>query len=186
MYGMVNNAFRQYVIDRDGEDAWNAIIAETGLEAAEFAAMTAYDDEVTLSIVGTMVAQSGRDVEELLRDVGRSWIGFAKTTPFTNLLTMAGRDFETLVGNLNEMHAKIKVSLPTIRPPRFDCLRRDDGLLEVTYHSEREGLFAFVVGILEGLAADFGEQVDIIEFEQLSPSSAKWVLAVAMLSGEAA
>jgi hypothetical protein len=186
MYGMVNNAFRQYVIDRDGEAAWNAILAQAGLETAEFGAMTAYDDEVTFSIVGTMVAESGRDIGELLRDVGRSWIGFAKTTHFAGLLAMAGRDFETLVNNLDDMHAKIKVSLPTIRPPSFDCVRRDDGLLEISYHSEREGLFPFVEGILEGLAADFGEQVDIIEFEQVSPSSAKWIMSVVMMSGEAA
>ncbi len=186
MYGMVNNAFRQYVIDREGEQAWNDIVAKAGLKTPEFGAMTAYDDGVTLSIVAAMVAQSGRDIGELLRDVGKSWVGFAKTTSFAGLLAMAGRDFETLVGNLNDMHAKIKVSLPTIRPPVFDCRRREDGLLEITYQSEREGLFPFVEGILEGLADNFGERVDIVEFEQLSPCSARWVLAVALVSGQAA
>lgn len=186
MYGMVNNAFRQYVIDRDGERAWNEIVAQAGLETAEFGAMMAYDDSVTLSIVGTMVSQSGRDTEELLRDVGKSWVAFAKSTPFAGLLAMAGRDFETLVGNLDDMHAKIKASLSTIRPPSFACKRRDDGLLEITYHSEREGLFPFVEGIFEGLAANFGEEVEIVDFQPQSPSSATWTLAVAAKAGQAA
>ena len=186
MYGMVNNAFRQYVIDREGEQAWNDIVAGAELKTPEFGAMTAYDDGVTLSIVATMVERSGRDVGELLRDVGTSWVGFAKKTPFAGLLAMAGRDFETLVGNLNDMHAKIRVSLPTMQPPGFDCRRRDDDLLEISYQSDREGLFPFVEGILVGLAENFGEQIDIVEFEQLSPSSAKWVLAVAVTSGQAA
>ncbi len=186
MYGMVNNAFRQYIIDREGEGAWSEIVAEAKLEIAEFGAMMPYDDHVTLSIVGAIVSRSGRDVEELLRDVGRSWVAFARSTPFSGLLAMAGRDFETLVSNLNDMHAKIKVSLPTIRPPFFACHRRDDGLLEITYKSEREGLFSFVEGILEGMAANFGEQLDIVDFEPLSPSSARWTLAVNALSRKVA
>ncbi|MEL6964277.1 MAG: heme NO-binding domain-containing protein [Pseudomonadota bacterium] len=186
MYGMVNNAFRQYVIDREGEHAWNAVIAKAGLETLEFGAMKAYDDQVTLSIVGTMVAESGRNIDELLRDVGKSWVGFAKTTPFANLLAMAGQEFETLVSNLNDMHAKIKLSLPDIRPPSFDCRLCEDGLLEITYQSEREGLFPFVEGIFEGLAEHFGQRLSIVEFDQLSPSSARWTLSVAMMSGEAA
>ena len=186
MYGMVNNAFRRYVIDRQGEPAWNEIVEQAGLETAEFGTMLAYDDSVTLSIVGTMVTLSGRDPAELLRDVGKFWVGFAKSTPFAGLLAMAGRDFETSVGNLDDMHAKIKSSLPEIRPPSFDCLRREDGLLEITYRSEREGLFPFVEGILEGLAADFDETIAIVGFEPLSDCSAKWTLATAAPAGEAA
>lgn len=186
MYGMVNNAFRQYVIDREGENAWNDIVAKAELEIAEFGAMMPYDDSVTLSIIRAIVAQSGREAEELLRDVGRSWVGFAKSLPFAGLLAMAGRDFETLVSNLDDMHAKIKVSLPTICPPSFACRRRDDGLLEVTYQSEREGLFPFVEGIFEGLATDFGEQLEVVDVEPLSPSSARWTLKTAAISGRAA
>lgn len=186
MYGMVNSAFRQYVIDREGQQAWGEIVTEAGIETDTFVPIMAYDDSVTLSIVGTMVARSGRDIDELLRDVGKSWIGFAKSTSFKGLLAMAGHNFETSIRNLNAMHAKIKTSLPTIRPPSFDCHRRDDGLFEITYRSEREGLFPFVEGIFEAHAADFGEQVDIMEFERLSPSSAKWVMAVSAMSGEAA
>ena len=186
MYGMVNNAFRQYVIDRDGETAWNDIVTEAGLETAEFGAMTSYDDDVTMTIVEAMVARSGRDIDDLLRDVGRSWIGFAKTTSFAGLLAFAGSDYATLLGNLNDMHAKIKASLTAIRPPAFDCVTREDGLLEVTYQSEREGLFTFVEGILLGLAEEFGETVDIMVFQQLSPCSARWILTVRQLSDEAA
>lgn len=186
MYGMVNNAFRRYVIDHDGEHAWNDIVTKAGLETAEFGAMMTYDDSVTLSIVEAMVAESGRDISELLREVGKSWVAFAKSTSFAGLLAMAGRDFETLMGNLDEMHAKIKSSLQAIRPPSFRCNRRADGLLEITYSSEREGLFPFVEGIFEGLAAEFDQNIAIIDFEPLSPSSAKWTLATTAVAGEAA
>ncbi|MDH3659972.1 MAG: heme NO-binding domain-containing protein [Alphaproteobacteria bacterium] len=186
MYGMVNNAFRRYVIDREGEAAWNEIVAGAGLETAEFGAMVPYDDSVTLAIVGAMVSRSGRDVEDLLRDVGKSWVGFAKTTPFAGLLAIAGRDFETLLNNLDDMHTKIKPSLPTIRPPSFACRRRDDGLLEITYHSERESLFPFVEGIFQGVAEDFGEEIEFVDFKPQSPTSATWVLAISSAAGEAA
>lgn len=186
MYGMVNNAFRQYVIDRDGESAWKDIVAKAELEVPEFGAMMPYDDSITLAIIATIVSRSGRNIEELLRDVGKFWIAFAKSTPFAGLLAMAGSDFETLVGNLDDMHAKIKAILPTLRPPSFACHRRQDGLLEITYQSDREGLFSFVEGIFEGLAADFDQQLEVVDFEPLSSSSARWTLAVTVKSGAAA
>lgn len=186
MYGMVNNAFRRYVIDHQGEAAWNDIVARAELETAEFGSMMAYDDSVTLSIIGAMVSESGRDPDDILKDVGRSWVRFAKTTSFAGLLAMAGQNFESLIGSLDDMHARIKTSLPALRPPSFDCQRLDGGLIEVTYHSEREGLFPFVLGVFEGLADDFEEQVDVVEFEQLSSSSAKWTLKMVTTATHAA
>ncbi len=186
MYGMVNNAFRRYVIEREGEPAWNEIVDQAGLECSEFAAMAAYDDSVTLSIVGAIASQSNRNIDELLQDVGKSWVAFAKTTPFANLLAMAGKDFEALIANLDEMHARIRTSLPTIGAPSFSCDRQENGLLEVTYRSQREGLFPFVQGIFEGLAADFGQEVEIIDFEPISASSAKWTLKIATTCDKAA
>ena len=103
MYGMVNNAFKQFVIDHEGEDAWDEIVSNAALETAEFGATMAYDDSVTLAILGAMVSRSGRDAPDILRDVGRSWAGFAKTTSFAGLLAMAGRDLQTLLGNLDGM-----------------------------------------------------------------------------------
>lgn len=186
MYGMVNNAFRQYVIDRQGAAAWNDIVDRAELEVPEFGAMMAYDDSVTLSIVSAMAAELNVDVEALLHDVGRSWVGFAKSTSFAGLLAMAGQDFATLISSLDDMHARIKSSLPDLRPPSFESQRRDDGLIEVTYRSEREGLFPFVLGVLEGLADDFGEQIEVTDFQQLSSSSAKWTLKLAAATTQAA
>ena len=44
MYGLVNNAIRQQVIDHEGEAAWKDIVAGAQLETPEFDAMTLYDD----------------------------------------------------------------------------------------------------------------------------------------------
>lgn len=186
MYGMVNNAFRAYVIENHGEATWHDIVAQAELDVREFGGMTPYDDGVTLAIVGAMVQQSGQSVDELLLRVGRYWVGFAKRTPFANLLAMAGRDFATLIANLDDMHARIQTSLPAIRPPSFACSTRDDGLLDVTYRSEREGLFPFVLGVFEGLAADFDQALEVVAFETLSASSARWTLKVEATSRHAA
>lgn len=152
------------------------LVGEAALKTSEFGAMMAYDDASTLAIVEAMVVRSGRGLDEVLHDVGRSWVSFAKTTPFATLLSMAGRDFASVIANLDDMHARIRTSLPTMRPPSFSCELGEDGLLEVTYRSEREGLFPFVTGVFEGLAADFGQKLEIVAFEALSPSSAKWSL----------
>lgn len=176
MFGMVNNAFRAYVIETEGHAAWQDIVDRAALRADEFSAMAPYDDAVTLSIIGSMAEQSGRTVDDVLRDVGRYWVTFAKTTSFANLLAMIGRDFATVIASLDQMHARIQTSLPTLRPPAFSCRECDDGLVEVTYVSAREGLFPFVLGILEGLSAEFGQEIEVVTFETLSAYSAKWTL----------
>lgn len=186
MYGMVNNAFRAYVIDKHGDAAWTDIVGKAELEVGEFSTMSAYEDAVTLSIVGAMVQQSGQGIDTVLRDVGRYWVTFAKTTPFGNLLAMAGGDFAAVIANLDDMHARIQASLPNMRPPGFACRLGDDGLLEVTYHSERESLFPFVLGVFEGLASHFNQALEVVEFDVLSTSSAKWSLRCTTVKEEAA
>src|SRR5690606_38474032 len=67
-----------------------------------------------------------------------------------------GSTLREFLGNLDNMHTRVGLSFPRLRPPSF--VVRDSGAeaIEVEYHSTREGLAPMVLGLLKGLARSFG------------------------------
>ncbi|MGI9494052.1 MAG: heme NO-binding domain-containing protein [Geminicoccaceae bacterium] len=186
MYGLVNNAIRQQVIDQEGEAAWKEIVAQAQLDIPEFDALTLYDDSTTIALVSSIAAVRECEVATVLKEIGCYWIQYASTTSFANLLTLAGNDFEQVIAGHDDMHKVMKLSLTESTPPSFSIRRLDDGRFEISYKSERAGLFPFVDGLFEGLAHRCNQKVTILEFEQLSSSSAKWIMQVEAASNQAA
>ena len=62
------------------------------------------------------------------------------------------------------MHTRIALTFPELDPPSFQCERIDDEHLRLDYYSHREGLAPMVVGLLQGMAQVFGQQLEI-EYE---------------------
>ena len=73
---------------------------------------------------------------------------------------MAGNDLVSLLSNLDRMHVGIAAQMPGASMPSFEVLDASDTQIKIRYRSERDGLEAFVVGLLQGLLNqfnDFGE-----------------------------
>jgi hypothetical protein len=49
--------------------------------------------------------------------------------------------------------------------PHFRTEDRPDGSIRVTYVSERAGLAPFVLGVLEGIGAMYGEMIEVRQVE---------------------
>lgn len=176
MYGMVNNAIREHALATWGEEVWRGMADAADIPVDGCATLQPYADAKTIALLVAAAEHSGAPLEQILRDVGRAWVAYAGLTTFAPLLATAGTDAATMIENLDAMHTHIKASLPELVMPRFSCQRGADGALDVVYSSEREGLFPFVEGLFEGMAARFGQGLDILEFTQLSASSARWRL----------
>ena len=73
-------------------------------------------------------------------------------------LAEAGR----FLGNLDNMHARVELSFPALRPPSFRLERTDDGLM-LHYMSDREGLAPMVIGLLRGLGTHFNEEIEVAQ-----------------------
>ena len=176
MYGMVNNAVREHALATWGDEVWGRMAEAAHIPVDGCAALQPYADAQTVALLAAAAGHAGKPLQDILRDVGRAWVAYADSTAFAPLLATAGSDPATMIENLDAMHMHIKASLPELVMPRFACARGADGVLEVVYESEREGWFRFVEGLFEGLAARFGQGVDVLEFTPLSSSSARWRL----------
>ena len=161
MYGLVNQGVRDMVIEAGGEGLWQTVRDTAGIDLDEFSSMTPYDDSLTMALVNAASDVLETSAGDLLRGFGKHWIAFTHKTGYGPLMAVSGDSVREFLGNLDQMHARIKISMPDLDPPGFNCMTREDGVIEVSYYSSRFGLVPMVVGLIEGLADRFGETVSI-------------------------
>jgi len=162
VYGMINKSIEALITTQYGEDAWNEIVAEAGIGRPDYVLMRNYDDEETYKLVGAATKVLGVSSEDVLESFGAYWVGYAEIG-YGELLRFTGETFAEFVSNLDEMHARIKLAFPELRPPSFTSIPHHDGTLEIHYRSERDGLQPVVRGVLHGLAKRMGITLTIRE-----------------------
>lgn len=161
MYGMVNQAVRELVVEYHGEVIWDAICAEADLTETDFESLRKYPDEVTYRLVGAASRVLSASPEAILEVFGEYWTEFAGRTSFSRLLRFGGNSFEEFVRNLDHMHAKIKFSLPELDPPSFRVADAGPGGFRLQYYSGRPGLAPLVKGMMQGVAKMYGVTIDM-------------------------
>ena len=161
MYGMINQAVRKLVVDGHGAETWDRICKKAGLTETDFSSLQKYPDDVTYRLVGAAsnVLETPPDV--ILEAFGEFWTAYAKETSFSRLLQFGGRTFPEFVQNLDQMHAKIKLSLPELEPPMFRATELSAGGFRLHYYSSRPGLAPLVKGMMKGVADIYGMTIDI-------------------------
>ncbi|MEM7411596.1 MAG: heme NO-binding domain-containing protein [Myxococcota bacterium] len=160
MYGLVNRAIEELVLEQAGPAAWNQIRKRAQLQIPGFVSMQAYPDAITYALVGAASQVLDIAPSELLRAFGRHWILFTGREGYGSLLEAAGQDLREFLLNLDALHARLGLSMPELVPPSFS-VEEADGALRVEYRSTRVGLAPMVVGLLEGLGELFDEPVSV-------------------------
>ncbi len=161
MYGMINQAIEKLVVEQHGTAAWRRICAEAEVTDRDFISLQSYPDEVTFRLVGAAARVLEAPPEAILEAFGESWTDYAKTTAFSRLMQFAGRTFPDFVASLDQMHAKIKFSLPELEPPSFRVTEQTDRSFRLHYYSKRAGLAPLVKGMLRGVGRIYAVDVDI-------------------------
>jgi hypothetical protein len=170
MYGLVNKAVHDLVCSKFGEDTWRAIVARAGLDIESFVSMQSYDDAITYKLVGAASEQLGLTPAQVLHTFGVYWTTYTAVEGYGDLITSSGHDVVSFLENLDNMHTRVQLTFPELRPPSFQVERDDDGVL-LHYISDREGLAPMVIGLLEGLGAHFNEEIEVTHVQMRSADS---------------
>lgn len=165
MYGLVNRAVEGLVRKEFGDDTWERVRREAGVDIEVFGRMERYDDAVTYDLVAAASELLDTPASELLRGFGHYWVNYVGEEGYGPLMEAAGDSFESFLNELDNLHARVAMSYPDLQPPSFRCTRVGEAL-HLHYHSDRRGLEPMVVGLLEALAERFGETVSIEVTEQ--------------------
>ena len=161
MYGLVNKAVGDLVCTRFGEQAWEAIRARARIGVDSFISMDPYPDEVTYKLVGAASEVLGLSPEAVLDAFGEFWIRYTAKEGYGEMFSMFGESFGEFLHSLDALHTHIGLSFSQLKPPTFSCEDLGEGTYLLSYFSTREGLAPMMVGLLRGLAAVFGKQVEI-------------------------
>ena len=186
MYGMVNDAVRTFIEKHHGEAAWDQICDEAGITTREFEQLLTYDDDITYRLVGAISKHLGADAAQVLEVFGQYWPEYAKGTAVGNLIKFGGECFVDTLQSLDEMHQRVKIAMPDLRPPSFELETIAEGSYRLHYFSEREGLAPMVVGLLHGLAVQHQITIKVEQVAKKDAPDGHDVFDIRVLAGEAA
>lgn len=162
MYGMVNRAAQEFIVERYGVESWLGVKTRAGIDSEGFDRLEQYPDQLTYDIVESASAVLSLSADEFLERFGKFWIRFAARSGYEAMFEMAGQNLFDFLGSLDELHTRLSFSFPDYQPPSFYCTDYDGSSVRLHYVSEREGLAPFVIGLVKGLGELFETPVDLI------------------------
>ena len=161
MYGLVNRAVKDLITENFGAAKWQEVAISAGVDE-EFISMESYNDEVTYHLVGAASELLDIPAAELLRQFGNYWIRFTADEGYGHILSLFGDTLDEFLARLgNDLHGRVAVTMPELKPPQFRTEKIAQHTYLVEYKSHRKGLMPMVHGLLEGLAIRFGESANI-------------------------
>lgn len=165
MYGLIHKAIRDCVSGHYGAETWMRIQERAGVDESAFTSMQAYPDEVTVGLLVSTTEEVGEELPKLLQQFGRYWVLHTARVEYGPLFDFAGSDMQSFLGNLNAMHEQVAITFANLKQPSFTVEKTEEGDLMLHYESSRDGLSAFVIGLIEGLSEHFNEptQVEMVE-----------------------
>lgn len=161
MYGLVNRALEELIRKEHGDAMWERIKADAGVDVEVFIRMDQYPDEITYQLVQSASRVLHAPVESLLHAFGVHWTLYTGREGYGALLSDAGNTLQEVLTNLDDLHTRVGLMYPQLRPPSFRCTDVAADRLVLHYYSSRAGLAPMVVGLVEGLGKRFGQQLRI-------------------------
>ncbi|NDC39811.1 MAG: heme NO-binding protein [Proteobacteria bacterium] len=152
MYGIVNKAIEELVVSLGGQQKWEEVCREAGVDVFTFIAQERYDDDVTYKLVAASSKVFGICPHTVLLKFGAHWSKYTGQQGYGYLFKMLGDDFLTFLANLPALHDHIALIFPEMIMPRFESERLGPLEIKVLYRSSRPGLASMVHGLLEGMA----------------------------------
>ncbi|MEY3022465.1 MAG: hypothetical protein RIS86_1663 [Planctomycetota bacterium] len=156
MYGLINKAVEGLVRSKFGDETWDRIRTRAGLPDEPFVSMEQYPDKTTYDLVGAASAELGAPAEAILEEFGRYWVLYTAQVGYGELMKSAGRSLPEFLRNLDQLHTRVRLSFPDLKPPSFAVSAETESSLDLRYYSDRPGLAPLVVGLVKGLGERFG------------------------------
>ena len=162
MYGLVNKAVQDLVVTKFGQEKWDEIKLKADTDVEAFVGMSPYPDEVTYKLIGAASEVLGLPADKILEAFGEYWILYTAKEGYAELLDISGSTFVEFLQNMDNLHGRIQLSFPKLKPPSLECSDISEDSMRLHYNTGREGLAPMVIGILKGLAKRFDTPIEVI------------------------
>jgi len=165
MYGMVNQAIEQMVCEIHGEEAWEKIKEMARIDVDVFISNEGYPDDYTYRLVAAASEVSKTPAEVILEAFGEHWILRTAMEGYGDLMKAGGSNLKDFLVNLPNFHTRVVMIYPKLQPPSFKVSDVTENSLLLHYHTHREGLAHFVIGLMKGLGKMFEQPTTIVQKE---------------------
>ncbi|MEO1449671.1 MAG: heme NO-binding domain-containing protein [Bacteroidota bacterium] len=161
MYGIVNDAIKGLVVENYGENTWEKVKSESKVEVDFFLNHESYPDKITydLAIAASKVLDTPLD--QILIAFGEYWVLVTAKQKYGHLVEAGGYTLKDFLHYLPNLHDRVMLQFPNLRPPEFRISDTTDKSLHLHYISERPGLQDFVRGLISGLGKLFETDVEV-------------------------
>src|SRR5574343_561236 len=159
MYGIVNKAIQELVIEQFGDTVWDQVRLKSGVQEDFFISNQPDPDSVIYQLAGAVSEVTGMALKEVLIAFGEFWVLNIGKQKYGSLMEAGGASLKEFLINLPNFHNRISLIYPNLKPPEFRISHIGDNSLRVHYYSERLGLEDFVTGLLQGLGKLYNSPV---------------------------
>jgi hypothetical protein len=159
MKGVVFNLLEQLVARDHGEDTWDALLDESGLDGV-FPSLGSYPDEHFEKLVRAAADEFATSPDDVIVWLGRNAVPlFAERYPQLFEPHDSTRSFVLTLNDI--IHPEVRKLYPGADVPEFDFGSRDEHLL-MGYRSPRK-LCSFAEGLLLGAGDHYRERLTIAQ-----------------------
>lgn len=157
MYGIINVAIENYVLNNYGENTWENVKSRYGTDIDFLLTEQPYNEEVFYKLAVLLAEETGITVDEALFNFGEH---IMKTTreKYSGVLESRGNNLREYLISLPNFHNRIMLIYPNLSPPEFGISNIEDNSICVHYMYKKKGISSFVLGYLNGLILIFKEK----------------------------
>ena len=161
MYGIVNKAIQELIVEQFGVETWNEVKHKSGVDIDHFLSNEPYDDSITYILATTASEVCQLPVNDVLFTFGKYWVAKTGRERYGALMAAGGADLREFLINLPDFHNRVVLYYPKLMPPDFRISDLSGDSLQLHYYSSRPGLTDFVKGLIHGLCDMFSEYPEV-------------------------
>jgi hypothetical protein len=181
MHGAIFVLFKKYVEERGGASAWESVREDAGVAHRLYQMIESYPDEEALALVAAAARRRREPLPHTLEDFG-TFLVPELLKVYGALVRKDWRTLELLENTERAIHTAIRLRDKNAAPPRIQTSRVAPASVEIVYTSRRR-LCALARGIVRGIAAHYGDPIEITERECMTRGDHRCVLCVSVLPG---
>jgi len=157
---MVFGELKKFVDKNLGGDSWQSLLKQLNLRKV-YIPIQEYPDEEILSLIGAASKHTGISIHDLLVVFGK-FIAPTLLQSYHRQITATWTLMDLLEHTESTIHKVVRLRNPSATPPQLQIERINTDNIVITYTSPRQ-ICGLALGIAQGLADQFGEQVEITE-----------------------
>ena len=180
MKGVINKGIEELVREKFGDTVWNSVKEKADCNEPLFLTSQDYPDEMTLSLVQALSAETGLSVDTILIEFGKFWISNTGRNSYTRLFKMMGKNSKEFIQNINKAHNIIAQTIPNAHPPSFKVEIISENEFRLHYFSGRM-LCPVVIGLIQGVGIYFNESLNVEEIACMKKGAQKCIMKITFL-----